>query len=260
MENLKQQDQKLKFWDRVKLLFGSPLQINVTINITPPSLDEGNGYVVPDKGQYDIEGVDPLPSPETFEEQEEQALKEEEPEPPVEVDKPEEELPTTPMEEAIKPPTEIICGFPGIGKTHFYKQSEGRALDSDSSNFSWIHEEGKDRVRNPAFPVNYINHIKENLGKVDIILVSSHKEVRDALVAEGLHFTLIYPDKNEKEELLTRYRERGSDASFLKLLDLNWNKFMTDMAGQIDCNHVVLPPETYLSDYLTEIDSKNQES
>lgn len=192
--------------------------------------------------------------PPTFEVQEEKVLEDEKPEPPVEAEEPQEVQALTPVEEAITPPTEIICGFPGIGKTHYYRQSEGRAMDSDSGKFNWISK----GVLNPAFPVNYINHIKENIGKADIIMVSSHREVREALVEAGLGFTLIYPDKTKKAELLTRYRERGSDEAFLELIDTNWDKFMKEMEEQKGCIHVVLPPETYLSDYLTE--RENQES
>ena len=35
-----------------------------------------------------------------------------------------------------------------------------------------------EKHRNPEFPDNYIQPIKENIGKVDYIFVSSHKEVR----------------------------------------------------------------------------------
>ena len=35
--------------------------------------------------------------------------------------------------------------------------------------------------------------IKENIGKVDYIFVSTHKEVRDALIKNNLYFTLVYP-------------------------------------------------------------------
>lgn len=56
-------------------------------------------------------------------------------------------------------------------------------LDSDSSNFSWVKDENGNNTkeRNPEFPKNYIEHIKSNIGKVDVIFVSSHKVVREAL-------------------------------------------------------------------------------
>ena len=81
--------------------------------------------------------------------------------------------------------TMVIAAFPGTGKS-FCTKNEGEKfegiLDSDSSNYSWIKDSNGQNTteRNPDFPNNYITHIKENIGKVDIIFVSSHKEVREA--------------------------------------------------------------------------------
>ena len=115
--------------------------------------------------------------------------------------------------------TKIISAFPACGKTYaFEKLNENgyRILDSDSSKFSWMdvvdeayemknrgkknYKERYIKVRNPEFPSNYIQHIKENIGKADYIFVSSHKEVRDALIENGIYFTLVYPDRSMKAE------------------------------------------------------------
>ena len=61
-------------------------------------------------------------------------------------------------------------------------------LDSDSSTFD-----------KKNFPENYITHIKNKISIVDIILVSSHKVVRDALVKNNINFTLVYPDRTLKK-------------------------------------------------------------
>ena len=74
----------------------------------------------------------------------------------------------------------IISGFPAIGKSFLSKQNLIKVLDSDSSTYSWIIENGE-KIRNKNFPNNYLEHIKENIGKVDVILVSSHKDVRQIL-------------------------------------------------------------------------------
>lgn len=83
---------------------------------------------------------------------------------------------------------------PACGKTYLFNTRDDLTiLDSDSSQFSWTQkEDGK--VRNPDFPNNYIKHIKENIGRVDFIFVSSHKEVREALDNAGIEFYLVYPD------------------------------------------------------------------
>jgi len=124
--------------------------------------------------------------------------------------------------------TRIISAFPGTGKTEFFSNNED-VLDSDSTNFSWLRD-GDTKTRNPDFPNNYIAHIKENIGKCKFILVSSHREVREALLDNCLFFYLIYPrdTQENKIEYLDRYKRRGSPESFLKLLDENWEDWIKE--------------------------------
>lgn len=133
--------------------------------------------------------------------------------------------------------TTIISGFPGIGKTHYFKDQEynGKTcLDSDSSKFSWVKDENGDNTkeRNPEFPSNYIKHIKENIGKVDIIFVSSHDVVRKALEEANIRYVLVYPKINAKEEYIRRYEQRGSSESFIKFISDNWENFINDMKNE----------------------------
>jgi len=93
--------------------------------------------------------------------------------------------------------TKVISAFPGTGKTYCYnklKELGITILDSDSSEFSWIKDENGNNTteRNPDFPDNYIKHIKENIGKVSIIFVSSHDIVREAMTKENIDFILVY--------------------------------------------------------------------
>lgn len=135
-----------------------------------------------------------------------------------------------------------------IGKSYIYKNKNKNKiiLDSDSSDFSWIRK----GVRNPQFPDNYIKHIKDNIGKADIILVSSHKVVRDSLVGNDIWFTLVYPDRSLKSEYINRYKKRGSDDKFIQMLDEKWNDFIDEMESQKECNKIVLKSNQHLDDVL----------
>ena len=124
-------------------------------------------------------------------------------------------------------PTTIIAGFPGVGKSYYNNLHKLTSLDSDSSSFSWIEEEGI-KKRNPDFPQNYINHIKENIGRYEFIFVSTHAEVRNALRDNCLFFYLLYPERSAKAKFLQRYIDRGSPMAFLELLDNNWNKWIDE--------------------------------
>ena len=121
----------------------------------------------------------------------------------------------------------IISAFPACGKTTYYKKwsqyslenvwrirNNGeqaynnlglpcgqKILDSDSSEFSWVKDEygNNTSVRNPKFPQNYIDHIKEKMLTEDIIFVSSHEVVRDALKQNGIPYHIFYPKKEQKD-------------------------------------------------------------
>lgn len=133
--------------------------------------------------------------------------------------------------------TKIISAFPGTGKTTFHKKYPELCLDSDSSKFSWLLDKEGEKIigvdgnptRNPEFPDNYINHIKENIGKYKYIFVSLHKEVRDALTHNCIYYLLVYPTRERKEEFLRNYKNRGNDENFIQLLDKNWDLWMTQI-------------------------------
>ena len=136
--------------------------------------------------------------------------------------------------------TLLIAGFPGVGKSHMIEHSTAVISDSDSSSFS----------KSTDFPDNYIEHIKSNCGKFDIIMISTHKEVRDALVKEGMKFTLVYPDRNQLYEYVQRFIQRGDNDKFLGFITKNWESFIEDLHGQRGCVHVILEAGEYLSDKL----------
>ena len=164
----------------------------------------------------------------------------------------------------------IISAFPGCGKTTYYKEwsqyspenvwrrdNNGeqvymhfypdipvgeKILDSDSSLFSWIYDENGNKTdkRNPDFPNNYIKHIKDHMETENIIFVSSHKVVRDALREAGIPYTLIYPEKGMKDEWIRRFKERGNDEAFIKFQDEHWDEFIDDMENETYPEKVVL--------------------
>lgn len=129
--------------------------------------------------------------------------------------------------------TVVVSAFPCCGKTYAFEhfQHKYSMLDSDSSQFSWIKDEvgNNTKERNPDFPNNYIQHIKNNIGKVDIIFVSSHKQVRDALDDAGIHFCTVYPKPTMLNEWVGRMYCRGNDPKFIQFIIDNWGTFMSEI-------------------------------
>ena len=147
--------------------------------------------------------------------------------------------------------TLILSCFPGVGKTWVFdnqKELGFSVLDSDSSKFSWL----SDGVRNPDFPQNYVDHIKEVSGTVDVILVSTHREVREALIQNGVAFHTVVPPLVDKELYIKRYRDRGSSSYFISLLSDNWDSWLSGIfASGLPCCEI--RPGGYLSDVVSGI-------
>ena len=156
--------------------------------------------------------------------------------------------------------TEIYSIFPACGKTWLYEHQKDyglKILDSDSSQFSWVYVNGV-KERNPDFPANYIQHIKENIGKYDYIFVSTHASVRDALEIEGIDFTIVVPAHRNKAEWVGRcyIREmKGENGCSAAAMYDNWDQWGADCF--MSAKHhafIVLRPGEYLSNYLKEGD------
>lgn len=152
--------------------------------------------------------------------------------------------------------TKVISAFPGTGKSHFRDNyaGEGVVLDSDSSAFSWLNHADGSKERHPDFPGNYMEHITHNLGTASVILVSTHEEVRNALVEHGIEFTLIYPDKSLKDEYIQRFRDRGSPDGFVKLMDDRWDEFVGQLEQQEGATHLQLQAGKYLGDVVGAVE------
>lgn len=161
--------------------------------------------------------------------------------------------------------TRVYSVFPACGKTWLYEHQEDYGitiLDSDSSQFSWIINvneyeneiRGMSKVSNPNFPNNYIDHIKDNIGKYDCIFVSSHASVREALDKEGIDFVIVYPEQSCKAEWVGRcfIREKnGESGCGAEAMYNNWDQWISEcFETGIDHREVVLQSKEYLSDHF----------
>lgn len=161
--------------------------------------------------------------------------------------------------------TKVIAAFPACGKTYYFNNREenNTVLDSDSSKFSWVeyplmhkdYKQGNETIkfRNPDFPNNYIEHIKENIGKVDYIFVSTHDEVRKALEDAGIKFAIVFPEQSLKEEWIGRCFLRGSGEKFCQLIADQWDDWILQMEEEVVVNnrdHYRLGHGEYLSDAM----------
>lgn len=129
-------------------------------------------------------------------------------------------------------------------QTHDITVPEGPGIpvfDSDSSLFD-----------KSAFPQNYVTHIQSVLARFDdvVIFVSSHEEVRKALHDAGVDFTLVYPQRELKEEYIQRYISRGSSEDFVAMMQARWNDFIDSCETDSTPRKIILEEGEFLSDAL----------
>lgn len=123
--------------------------------------------------------------------------------------------------------TLIISAFPGCGKSYCANKESNKfngVCDLDSSSYSHI----KTGELNPDFPNNYIKAIKEKYesGDYEIIFVSTHEMVRNALQKAELPYVLVYPNLFQKKDYIQRYKKRGNDKKFISLISGNWEEWI----------------------------------
>lgn len=165
----------------------------------------------------------------------------------------------------------VISAFPGAGKSIAIKvlTEKGYTVsDSDSSEFNFkMSEDGKhyldingdittDRnkyVKNPNFITDYMSAVKERSLVNDIIFVSSHGEVREALTANDIPFVMVGYEYAIKDEVVSRIRNRNSNQpneGIAKYLNDNWDMFISGMSDHSPKEVVELGSDEYLSDWL----------
>ncbi len=139
----------------------------------------------------------------------------------------------------VIPNTVVISAFPCCGKTYAYKhQDEFSVLDIDSNDFSICYDYNPivsdhiEEYKNPEFPKNYIKSIKDNIGKVDVIFVSSHLAVRQALEDARIRFCTVYPKESMLNEWVGRMYRRGSSKSSIDYQISHWNEFMKNLINE----------------------------
>lgn len=143
----------------------------------------------------------------------------------------------------------IICGFPGVGKTACEKYA--RVLDAESSAYSHIIDPVEMTCRkNDEFPTNYIDMVESEMksDRWDIILLSSHKVVRDELKRRNIKFVAVCPQVDCLPDYLGRYLKRGSDYDFMVDIANKWSRYISDMADEELC--ITLEKGQYISDIL----------
>lgn len=134
----------------------------------------------------------------------------------------------------------IICAaFCGAGKTFICENTDIRAIEIEY----W-------KYKDLGFRKEYIEDVKKQIGKVDYIFISTDPEGLKLLRREGLDITLIYPEKELRNEYLDRYIERNSPPDFIGAFMKYWIPWIDELTEQSYCKHIILKKGQYLQNVL----------
>lgn len=159
--------------------------------------------------------------------------------------------------------TKIFAVFGCLGKTMFANRYPDLALDIESSPYEYYYDgdlrdiekfKGKvERIRNPDFPQNYVEMIKKNIGEYPLIFIVQSKEVMRILDAEGIHYSVVYPDKSKIEQLLNDAKNRGNITRYVERLEniLENDEDLLQIQNTLKFDELIFLRENeYLSDFL----------
>ena len=163
--------------------------------------------------------------------------------------------------------TGFVCAFPGCGKSTIHKNALEYGLYTANKDGYTIYPRTKTSLNNKivydsdsstfdksGFPDNYIAHMISILHREVpfpfLALVSSHEEVRNAMKAKGIPYTLVYPDRSLKDEFIERYKVRGDSKSFIDLMDKNWDSFIDSCEKDTTYDKKILKSGQFLKDVL----------
>jgi len=134
----------------------------------------------------------------------------------------------------------ILCAaFCGTGKTHICEKTNINAIEIEY----W-------KYKDKGLEKEYVEDIKNHLGKVEYIFIATDPEGLKLLHNEGLNITLIYPKNELRNEYLDRYLDRDSSHDFIGVFMKYWNPWINQLKEQDYCKHIVLDKGQYLLDVL----------
>lgn len=154
----------------------------------------------------------------------------------------------------------IISGFAGIGKTYYANKFPDVSIDLDSSNFKWIFDKTIQNINieerkglcnkkiNPAWPMNYIEAIKDANEKFGIVFISIDEEIRMILKDLGIRYFVAFPALDCKDEYIERYKSRNNGINFINLLEVKYEEWIQGLLTE--SNQIRLRKGEYISDKI----------
>jgi len=128
-----------------------------------------------------------------------------------------------------KDETLLIASFACMGKTTFANKHPELALDIESIHYARTYHNkhpndevakgDKNWVENPSYPMNYVQDVIDNVGKYKVIFLTGGKDILTELDKLKVKYSILYPGRERKNQVLLDAKKRGNDDEFVTLLD-----------------------------------------
>ena len=123
----------------------------------------------------------------------------------------------------------IVYAFPATGKTFLCKKNKNY-IELASENYHWCNkniseqEKGKYKAINKDWPNNYLDAIIKAKKKYDIVFITHSGS--ELCKLNNIHYDLVYPAIECKEEYILRMKNRGNNNIFIKNMEENFEKYI----------------------------------
>lgn len=156
----------------------------------------------------------------------------------------------------------VISVFAGLGKTtvgNKYKNVYDLTSSKYRYDYSDINKKDYEKLKydksmekNPNWPYNYLDDLKDAIKNYDVVLVPSNEDIRLLLQKEKIDFLFVLPSMDSKNMLLDRYKNRGNnDILINEVMEYfdNWSRSQEDYDYPI----IILEKDKTLEDLLLEL-------
>lgn len=144
---------------------------------------------------------------------------------------------------------DLVISDTDSSKYNFKMNDVGQYLDSSGN----VTTDMDKRVKNPNFMRDYITAIKSKIGMVDILFVSAHEPVRQALGNAGIEFIYFTYKDSMKQEVVNRIRERKSQQPNNVIADVHeklWDNMMVNKHAGNPKKVIELGSGEFIVDYI----------
>ena len=107
---------------------------------------------------------------------------------------------------------------------------------------------------NPEYPANYIKDVVDNIGKSKIIFLTTAVDALEELNKLDIRYSILYPGKKRRDQVLSDARKRGNDDAFVVFLDslLSTDAHKRSFEDLDADKFVLIDDDRYIEQYIKE--------